>query len=330
MTNKAIILMASYNGQEFIGKQIDSFIKQTFTEWDLYIRDDGSKDNTLNIIKKYEIEDQRIHLLKKENDKSGACLNFYELFKFAKSKLSKYEYFFLADQDDLWDKEKMSIQIKLLQNKKGTPLLTYSDLYLMSHDGTLTNQKMSDIHNIELTNKMDIFYNQIFVWGNTIALNRELMKRIVIPDNISNKLSHDHYLSFYGAAFGQVIYIDQPLTLYRRHEKNVSDLPSNYKTIDSVVKKLRKGLMPLIDRHAQSFCNVLFFIDYVPEITKELGDVRTSYEKNWLDAIRILRKYNVVPGSNKYNILVNWFLLVTGLYKLSNNYKIYRQEKLSK
>ncbi len=239
MDDKALIMMASYNGQDYIGKQIESIINQSYTNWELYIRDDGSIDKTVDIIKHFSELDSRIHILEKQNNKGGACLNFYELLRYGKSNSEKYRFFFLSDQDDVWDSEKLIQEVERL--KKSSPRLVYTDLLLMEEDGTLTEKKMSDVHDINLRNKNDIFYNQIFIWGNTLGFNRELMEFIQIPNDISDDLSHDHYLAFYGSAYGKTIYIDKPLTYYRRHADNVSELPPDYSPLQ-VLRKIKKGI----------------------------------------------------------------------------------------
>ena len=94
MENRALILLASYNGEDYISKQIESIINQSYQNWDLYIRDDGSKDSTVSIVRSFAEHDNRIHLLDKTNRISGACLNFYELLRFAKSRIDDYKYFF--------------------------------------------------------------------------------------------------------------------------------------------------------------------------------------------------------------------------------------------
>ena len=93
----AAILMATFNGQEYIREQIDSIISQTYEDWDLYIRDDGSKDETLNIIKEYEKQDSRIHILSYPSKNHGACLNFYHLLRAAKTVVPVHDFYFLFD-----------------------------------------------------------------------------------------------------------------------------------------------------------------------------------------------------------------------------------------
>ena len=55
------ILMSTYNGAKYLGEQLDSLIGQTFRDWNLFIRDDGSNDNTREIIDEYAAKDSRIH-----------------------------------------------------------------------------------------------------------------------------------------------------------------------------------------------------------------------------------------------------------------------------
>ena len=67
MENKALIMMAAYNGHSYIAQQIESIIKQSYTNWELYIRDDGSKDEKGEICNFYQEKDDHIQVLHKEN-----------------------------------------------------------------------------------------------------------------------------------------------------------------------------------------------------------------------------------------------------------------------
>ena len=78
MNPKIEILMATYNGEKYIEEQIDSIINQTYTNWELLIRDDKSKDNTASIIEEYEKKDSRIKLLRDEKGNLGFVKNFEE------------------------------------------------------------------------------------------------------------------------------------------------------------------------------------------------------------------------------------------------------------
>lgn len=91
---KIEILMATYNGEKYIKEQINSIINQTYTNWRLLIRDDGSKDKTVEIIKEYEKKDDRIKLLEDNKGNLGFIKNLLSfLIKMRidwKSKIEKY------------------------------------------------------------------------------------------------------------------------------------------------------------------------------------------------------------------------------------------------
>ena len=98
------ILMATYNGGKYIAEQIDSILNQNYNDWKLYIRDDGSKDNTVNIVKEYiEKYPDKIILIEDGRRNLGPKLNFGELLK-----ISKSEYCMFCDHDDVWMEDKVS------------------------------------------------------------------------------------------------------------------------------------------------------------------------------------------------------------------------------
>lgn len=309
-----VILMATFNGEKYLRQQVDSIINQTYKNWDLYIRDDGSDDSTTSIIKTYVENYTNIHNIVCDTDKHGACINFYELLVYAKAKLSKSDYFMLSDQDDIWEPFKIEQEVNVCEKSNSKYVLAYSNLSLMSAENSKLNGTMGDLIDIELKNPLDIFFNQIFIWGNTICINRELLNLINIPNNIANSLSHDHYLAFYGASYGHVIYIDKPLVRYRRHDDNVSDLPRKYNLLSAICRLLRRGNKILKD-HALSYSNVLYFIKNAPQCTEAMGDILLAIEKGGMFSLRIINKYKIKPGNSAYNILINKLILFSCLYK---------------
>ncbi|MFT9273881.1 MAG: glycosyltransferase, partial [Liquorilactobacillus nagelii] len=73
---KVAIMMATYNGQKYLDKQIDSILDQTYHNWELFISDDKSKDETLEILKKYQKKDSRIKKIIVNNGVHGSFTNF--------------------------------------------------------------------------------------------------------------------------------------------------------------------------------------------------------------------------------------------------------------
>ena len=88
--------MATYNSEKYIIEQIDSIIAQTYTDWSLYIRDDGSKDRTLSLIKDYQTRYDNIFLLD-SHESLGPRDSFLDLLSKVES-----EYYMFSDHDDIW------------------------------------------------------------------------------------------------------------------------------------------------------------------------------------------------------------------------------------
>ena len=92
------ILLATYNGERFLDEQMHSLLSQSYTEWHLIIRDDGSTDNTLAIIQRYKKQyPNKITILEDNLANLGACRNFGRILE-----QSDADYAMFCDQDDVW------------------------------------------------------------------------------------------------------------------------------------------------------------------------------------------------------------------------------------
>lgn len=103
------IIMPAYNAQQYISKTIESVISQTFTNWELIVIDDGSKDTTANIVKAFQNKDNRIKYYYQSNKKQAAARNLGIAH-------SKGEWIAFLDADDLWVPTKLEVQNDYLQS----------------------------------------------------------------------------------------------------------------------------------------------------------------------------------------------------------------------
>ena len=108
---KVIVLMSTYNGEQYIKEQIESILNQTYSNMELYIRDDGSKDQTVAILKKYE-QDGKLHFSQGKN--MGFINSFFEVMRTS----GEADYYAWCDQDDVWLPEKIERAVKELQKDK--------------------------------------------------------------------------------------------------------------------------------------------------------------------------------------------------------------------
>lgn len=110
MLDRIDILLATYNGEQYIHEQIQSIITQKYTNWTLLISDDCSSDDTLNILREYEKMDSRIHIVSHGIRYGSAQANFMSLLS-----ATTAQYISFCDQDDVWDSDKLSRTIRAIK-----------------------------------------------------------------------------------------------------------------------------------------------------------------------------------------------------------------------
>lgn len=213
--SKVTILMSVYNGERYISNQIYSLLQQTCQSWILYIRDDGSTDETLQIIQRFVDLDGRIKLIIDDEKNLGAGKSFWKLLQYSNS-----EYTIFCDQDDIWFEQKLEnlvnfAEIELATNQVG---FVYCDAHAYADtSGVITSQSVSHLHANKL--KDFIFFNSGYQ-GCSILFNRALLD--MAKDYTSDFYMHDDIVSLIGVVFGKCLFLSKSLMLYRQHYKQVT------------------------------------------------------------------------------------------------------------
>ena len=264
---KIEILLATYNGEKYLCEQIDSIINQTYTNWKLLIRDDGSKDKTLKILKEYEKRDERISILKDNKGNLGFVKNFEELLK-----NSSEEFVMFSDQDDYWLENKIEKYIEVLENlgeeKLREPLLIHSNSFVCDENLKILKKEFIDSSVASSKGSKSIFFYYI-VQGSTVLINRRLLNEGV-PFSPNVKL-HDRYFHLISEIIGNRIFINESLMKYRQHSNNEIGAKKN-----SIIKKiLRKRYFEENDR------NLILEIEekYSKRIKKNIKEKIGEYSK---------------------------------------------------
>ena len=194
---RCLILLAAYNGAKFIRQQIDSIRNQTYTNWRLLIRDDGSNDGTVEIVREYCEMDDRIELILNDTERHGAFLNFWQLIDIAYHG-EDYDYYFFSDQDDIWEPNKIERMVEFAEEQnEQIPMLFYSDMKIIDGANNIKLAGLNEVMGIGQISGYTEFYSGGYFWGCCIMLNAQLFK-LIPPMEASNRyidiMSHDNFM----------------------------------------------------------------------------------------------------------------------------------------
>lgn len=216
------ILLSTYNGERYLAEQLDSIIAQTYKEWRLFVRDDGSTDGTVSILKEYEKADKRISILL-DGENIGACRSFERLLVHA----GDSQYYAFADQDDVWFSDKLATLMQTIQEaEEETPeisIVVHSDLQVVNEKlEPIANSfwKYSNIRPNLIDGQVQYLAICNTVTGCAMIFNHQA-KVESLPFS-KDAYMHDAWVALMTACHGgKIIPITRPLIAYRQHGTNV-------------------------------------------------------------------------------------------------------------
>lgn len=323
MENRTIlIMMATYNGEKYISKQLETIINQTYTNWELIIRDDCSTDNTLGIIKDYVKKDSRIKYILSDSEKHGAYYNFFGLINYAK-KIKEYDFYVFADQDDEWDNMKLEEYLKFYDSKvnEDIPVLIYGNMRIIDENGKVTSQNMDELTGISYTNVTTSFFSHK-VYGCTVLFNFKLLKSLPVIENnneVLGYLSHDNFVTKWAGIFGKVYYFPVSTMGYRRYAENVTSKHSYNYGIKRILRRVSK-IDDLAKDHALTYNQTLATIEIMKrenlsnEQLKLLQKIEETLLKGGFFGLKTVNSYRVDWG-NKIKNISRRIVLTAGIYK---------------
>jgi glycosyltransferase involved in cell wall biosynthesis len=201
------VCMATYNGEKYIHEQVNSIISQLGPDDELIVSDDGSKDNTINILKSFN--DIRIKIFYNQGN-NGPVGNFQNAIKNAKG-----DYIFMADQDDIWFDNKIEVMTSYLEKYD-----------VVNCDVRIVNDSLESLKEsyFKYAGSGPGFiknFKRNTYMGNSMAFKKELLPIVLpFPANIPN---HDLWIGVAADLFFKPYFIPQVLGLHRRHGSNASN-----------------------------------------------------------------------------------------------------------
>lgn len=210
---KIAILLACKNGEKFLNKQLVSFRQQSYSNWDLYVSDDGSEDDTKNIASKFISENSQLGFLC-EGPQKGFVANFFNLICHPDIVADYYSF---SDQDDIWCSNKLEIAINWLEKvDENIPAMFCSATTLIDENNNVIGS--SPKYRKEPTFQNSLLQN--IASGNTMVFNKKA-RELLAKSNISKVVAHDWTLYQIVSGCGVVKFDTKPTVLYRQHSNNV-------------------------------------------------------------------------------------------------------------
>lgn len=292
---KIVILVSTYNGERYLKEQLDSILFQSYKGFEIIARDDGSSDETINILKSYNIK-----IL--DTDKNlGAKLSFSTLLNYA-VRNTDAEYFMFCDQDDIWKSDKIEKTIDMMKELERTnsdlPLLIHTDLEVVDEKLNLLNKSFWKYEKRDPSlNSINRLIMQSTVTGCTMMINRKLAE-LSFPVS-ENSIMHDWWISMVASCFGKIAYLEESTISYRQHSSNdtgskkfglslILKKAINFLFFDELYKHLDRNI-----KQANSFLSQ--YESLLDTDTKNmLRNFVSIKEKSFLEKRRILIKHDIL------------------------------------
>ncbi|WP_122574139.1 glycosyltransferase family 2 protein [Pseudomonas syringae] len=222
-SGRIAILLCTYNGTRFLKEQLDSFERQSFTNWILYVSDDASVDGTREILSEYQkrLGQERVIIV------DGPCMGFAENFmSLIRRPEVSGDYFAFSDQDDIWLPDKLQKSVAALRSSDGS----LPELYCSRT--ALINERGDIIGATPLMSKPPTFQNALvesIAGANTMLINGAVRDLLLLVPAQCSLVTHDWliYMLVTGCG-GKVVYDGAPSLYYRQHGDNLIGASSGF------------------------------------------------------------------------------------------------------
>jgi glycosyltransferase involved in cell wall biosynthesis len=226
---KVAIVLSTYNGERYLPEQLESLLAQSWADLLIVVRDDGSKDGSWQILQDYSSRfPNKFHLIEDRLNK-GAMTSFSSAMEYVMENKQMLGfgrlYMLLCDQDDIWDPDKVAVEMKAMLEVEHSldntplPVLIHSDLTVVSEANEVMAKSFIDFQGLKT--ERNSFPNMLIsnlVTGCTAVINEPLARKALpIP---KDAIMHDWWLALVASAFGEIKFLDRALLNYRQHDNN--------------------------------------------------------------------------------------------------------------
>lgn len=280
---KVCIIMSTYNGKDYIEAQLNTIVSQKGkNELCLYIRDDGSSDNTVEIIERFISNHRDVNISLNKGKNLGAAKSFMCAIR----KCGDADIYAFSDQDDVWIDGKLDVAIPALENRT-TPALWISDYLVVDKDlNVISNMGIKELCSDQLK---ALFFGHIP--GCVMVFNKSLMNEIR-KIRIDNVRMHDIVTLNVALITGELIYEVKPYIKYRQHGNNAIGYDHKkikpIKWIEDKVRLLIEKEPYDIAEYAAEVLNI--WSDVMSDETKKEYELISQYKESIIKRLVLLSK----------------------------------------
>lgn len=249
--SKVSIITASYNYENFIKETIESVINQTFQDWELIIVDDGSKDNSVEVIKSYCQKDARIKLFQHEN---GENKGLAETIKLGIQK-TQSEWIAFLESDDTITPDYLAEKFNIIDKYPKVDFI-FNDVNMFGEQSVINwydTEYFSIVRPIinglkypndmfDVFRKFDSDYNMIPTFS-IVMLRKNLLDEIDFNSPVKVWLDWHIWLQLVGKKKYQFFYINKKLTNWRMHNKSYINCSKEIEHKSFILFSVRKDII---------------------------------------------------------------------------------------
>lgn len=213
------VVLPTYNRAELLPRSVESVLNQTYKNFELIIIDDGSTDNTKEVVQEYAKKDKRVIYLRHKKNKGGSAARNTGIRK------ANGDYIAFQDSDDEWIYNKLEKQIKIIKNSSYSKKVIYTSLI------KITKTKTYYLPGKNIKKRGGRIYEELlkgnFVGFPTVLINKECFKRVGLLDERFPR-NQDWELFLRISKKYPFYFIDEPLLLSFQTEESISTNPLGF------------------------------------------------------------------------------------------------------
>ncbi len=250
------ILLSTYNGERFVTELLDSLFRQSYSNIALHIRDDGSTDSTVDLIKSHLIQNKSVTLTVGSN--IGVIPGFLKLLANSGEPGDLYAF---CDQDDVWKPEKVARAVEQIVNRPEPDRVLYCSR-LEYVDEHLRHLEFSLIPRLVGFNNAVV---ENIAIGCTVVFG-ESIRQLILKGNSGDMIMHDWWAYLVASVFGDVIYDDVPSIQYRQHDRTFTAWEPGHAKLRSRAHEFMNRLRRREHKGLDSLNQALCFLNTYPNV----------------------------------------------------------------